>query len=90
MGDPVRNRHILIGDILLVALAAFGAFALRFDWHFYTEKEVFFLEYLGIALATKIPTYFLFGLYSRLWRYASVSDLLAIAGAVDYSAVAVE
>ncbi len=84
----MRNRHILLGDILLVVLAAFGAFALRFDWHFYVEKQTFFLEYLAIALVTKIPTYALLGLYSRLWRYASISDLLAIVVAILMSSVA--
>lgn len=88
--DPalVRNRHILFGDIVLVVLAAFGAFALRFDWHFYVEKQSFFLEYLALALLTKVPTYGLFGLYSRLWRYASITDLLAIVVAVLMSSVA--
>lgn len=83
----MRNRHILLGDILLIVLSAFGAFALRFDLHFYLEKQAFFLEYVAIALATKLPTYFMFGLYSRFWRYASVTDLLAIVVAVLMSSV---
>jgi FlaA1/EpsC-like NDP-sugar epimerase len=82
----VRNRYILVGDVLLVALAAFGAFALRFDWRFYLERREF-LPYLALALAVKIPTFYLFGMYRRLWRYASVNDLIAIATAVLMSSI---
>lgn len=77
----MRNRYILLGDILLIALAAFGAFALRFDWRFYLVRHEF-TPYLALALVVKLPTFFLFGMYRRLWRYASVKDLVAIATAV--------
>lgn len=30
----MRNRYILLADLPLIAIAAFGAFALRFDWLF--------------------------------------------------------
>jgi len=84
----VRNRYFLLGDFLLIALAAFGAFALRFDWRFYLERHEF-LPYLALALTVKLPTFYLFGMYQRLWRYASVSDLVAIATAVLMSSIAV-
>ena len=84
----MRNRYILLGDVLLIALAAFGAFALRFDWRFYLERHEF-LPYLALALAVKLPTFYLFGMYRRLWRYASVSDLVAIATAVLMSSMVV-
>lgn len=84
----MRNRYILLGDFLLVALAAFGAFALRFDWRFYLERHEF-LPYLALALVVKLPTFYLFGMYRRLWRYATVSDLIAIATAVLMSSIVV-
>lgn len=84
----MRNRYFLLGDALLIALAAFGAFALRFDWRFYLERHEF-LPYLALALIVKLPTFYLFGMYRRLWRYASVRDLIAIATAVLMSSMVV-
>ena len=44
----MRNRYILLGDLILVALAAYGAFALRFDWLFY-EYRAEFVPFLVVA-----------------------------------------
>ena len=60
----MRNRYFLLGDSLLIALAVFGAFALRFDWRFYLERHEF-LPYLALALIVKLPTFYLFGMYRR-------------------------
>ncbi len=83
----MRNRYVLVWDVLLLALAAFGAFALRFDLRFYLDRHEF-LPYVTLALVAKLPIFYLFGLYGRVWRYATVKDLLAIATASLFSAVA--
>jgi FlaA1/EpsC-like NDP-sugar epimerase len=41
----------------------------------------------GVALAIKIPTYFFFGLYRRLWIYASTGELRLITVAVTTASV---
>lgn len=73
----MRNRYVLLADILLVPIVAFAAFALRFDWRFYTEREEF-LSYVAAALVVKPTVFFCFGMYRRYWRYASVPDLIAV------------
>lgn len=84
----MKNRYIFLGDILLVVAACFGAFALRFDWRFYLERHEFLL-YLGLAVMVKLPIFYVFGLYRRLWRYASVFDMVATAVAVLMSSMIV-
>lgn len=84
----MRNRHILLGDAVLIALAAFGAFALRFEWRFYLERHEF-LPYLALALTVKLPMFYLFGMYRRFWRYVSVSDSVMLATTVLMSSMVV-
>lgn len=83
----MRNRYILLADLPLIAIAAFGAFALRFDWLFYYSRAEF-LPYLIAVLLFKPIIFYLFGLYARYWEYASVPDAVAIVTAVLASEVA--
>ena len=83
----MRNRYILLGDLILIVLAAFGAFALRFEWRFY-ESRAEFVPFLVAAVLIKPPTLYFFGMYRRLWRYASIGDLVAIVTAVLASSIA--
>jgi FlaA1/EpsC-like NDP-sugar epimerase len=83
----MRNRYVLLADILLVPIVAFAAFALRFDWRFYTEREEF-LSYVAASLVVKPTVFLFFGMYRRYWRYASVPDLLAVLLASAASLVA--
>ncbi len=83
----VRNRFVLIGDIALIIISVLGSFALRLD---VGELPFYFpaaLLMCAVALVIKIPTYFFFGLYRRLWIYASTGELRLIAVAVTTASV---
>jgi FlaA1/EpsC-like NDP-sugar epimerase len=85
----VRNRFVLIGDIALVIVSVLGSFALRLD---VGELPFYFpaaLLMIAVALAIKIPVYFFFGLYRRLWIYASTGELRLITVAVTAASVLV-
>jgi len=82
----IRNRYILLMDLPLIAIAAFGAFALRFDWLFLQYRPEF-SAYVMAALVLKPLAYFPFGMYKRYWRYGTAQDLVAVALAVSASAV---
>jgi FlaA1/EpsC-like NDP-sugar epimerase len=82
----VRNRYILLADLPLIAIAAFGAFALRFDWLFLQYRPEFAV-YVLAAVILKPLAYFPFGMYSRYWRYGTAQDLIAIVWAVSASSV---
>ena len=78
----VRNRFVLIGDIALIIVSVLGSFALRLD---VSELPFYFpaaLIMCAVALLIKLPVYFYFGLYRRLWVYASTSELRLITVAV--------
>jgi FlaA1/EpsC-like NDP-sugar epimerase len=83
----VRNRFVLTGDIALIIISVLGSFALRLDvgeLPFYFPAAVLMCV---VALVIKIPTYFAFGLYRRLWIYASTGELRLITVAVTSASV---
>lgn len=83
----VRNRFVLIGDIALIVVSVLGSFALRLDvgqLPFYFPAA---LLMIGVALIIKLPVYFSFGLYRRLWIYASTGELRLIVVAVTTASV---
>ena len=83
----MRNRYILLADVCLIPLVAFAAFALRFDWRFYTARHEF-LSYVVAAVVIKPVVFYSFGMYRRYWRYASVQDLMAVLLAASASLIA--
>ncbi len=83
----LRNRFVLIGDLVLIIVSVLGSFALRYD---VGQMEFYFPAILimsSVALLVKIPTYYFFGLYRRLWMYASTNELKLIAVAVSTASV---
>ena len=85
--SSIRNRFVLVGDIGLVLIAVLGSFALRLDASnlpYYFPAAALMC---AVALAVKIPTYYFFGLYRRLWIYASTGELRLITAAVSTASV---
>ncbi len=83
----IRNRFVFIGDIALIIVSVLGSFALRLDVSelpFYFPAAVLMC---AVALFIKIPVHYLFGLYRRLWVYASTSELRLITVAVTTASV---
>jgi FlaA1/EpsC-like NDP-sugar epimerase len=75
----IRNRFLLLADLILIVTSVLASFALRL------EIGPLFMSYLpqawlmvAIALVVKPTTYYLFGLYRRYWIYASVRELQLI------------
>lgn len=78
----LRGRYLLAIDLAGIVAAAYIAVAIRFD-HITAPMFVpAFPIVVGLLLAVRTITNILFGLYSRRWRFASVSDLVRIVGAV--------
>ena len=85
--QTVRNRFVLIGDIALTIVSVLGSFALRLDVR---ELPYYFPAVIlmcAVALGIKIPIYHVFGLYRRLWIYASTRELRLITVAVTTASV---
>jgi FlaA1/EpsC-like NDP-sugar epimerase len=79
----LRSRLLFLADLLLIVVAALGSFALRTDLgplFIYYLPQAYWL--VGVALIVKPLVYYGFGLYRRLWVYASVRELNLIIVAV--------
>src|SRR5262245_28753794 len=74
----MRNRYVLLADFVACAVAVCGAFALRFDLYFVLLRPEF-KPYVIAAPPIKILIFLAFGVYRRLWRYASINDIFALA-----------
>jgi FlaA1/EpsC-like NDP-sugar epimerase len=75
---------VLLVDIALILIAHLLAYMVRFDGVIVNEiPQIVFL--LPILIVTKIPIFYLFGLYRGMWRYTSIADLLNITKAVMVS-----
>ncbi len=83
----VRNRYLLIGDVMLTVVAVMGSFALRLDSAQLPYYIPAMLLMCLVALVIKIPTYYFFGLYRRMWIYASTNELRLITAAVTTGSV---
>jgi FlaA1/EpsC-like NDP-sugar epimerase len=79
----VRNRYILIGDLVLIPVSVLGTWVLRFELgSLFYQYLPFAYWMIGVALVVKPIVYYFFGLYRRLWLYASIKELLLIAAGV--------
>lgn len=69
-------------DAMLINLAAFGSFYLRFEGGIPLD---YYQTYYHTAIAGTIlylTVFYVFGLYNRLWQYASTGELLSVLYAV--------
>lgn len=77
----------LVGDIFLISFSLIASFILRIGFPV-TPEYIDFLKFLGIPIILfKIISFYSFGLYRRMWRYASLRDLRAIINAVTVGSV---
>lgn len=88
----LKNRNtwlLIVADCLLIACAHFLAHAVRFEFlrqfgdlsHYYT-----FVPFLIIV---RLPVFYVMGLYSGMWRYTGVRDLINIVKAILLSSLIV-
>src|SRR6185436_10958091 len=71
----LRNRYLFVTDATLLALSPFLAYALRFEgWSWGSERAIA-ITFAATAIPLSIGVCAAFGLYRRLWRYASIAEL---------------
>lgn len=92
MKTPFRfpNRVLLAGDLVLIIASVIGSFALRLPlgpvFVFYLPQA---LTMVVVTLLVKPLIYYAFGLYSRVWAYASTRELRLITAAVSIASAVV-
>lgn len=84
----LSNRFLFPLDLICIIAAVLGAYALRLEM-----GGLFFLYLpsaywmIGVALVIKPLVYLFFGMYRRMWNYASVQELRLIVAAVSTASV---
>ncbi len=85
-----RNRYILFADAIFVVASVLASYALRLElgaaFRFYLPSAYWMI---GTALVIKPLVYYFFGLYRRLWAYASMQELKLILSATLTASVLV-
>jgi FlaA1/EpsC-like NDP-sugar epimerase len=85
------NRHRLWqmgADAVLIALAWWLAFELRFDHGVPRYYETLFRRTILIVVAIQLVVFVLFRFYDRWWRYVSIRDMWSAARGVTAAALA--
>jgi FlaA1/EpsC-like NDP-sugar epimerase len=85
----IRNRYLLFIDLALIVVSVLGSFTLKLELdNLYPYYRAIIIMTL-VALLVKPVVYFSFGLYRRLWVYASVNELRVIVTAVAIASIIV-
>jgi UDP-GlcNAc:undecaprenyl-phosphate/decaprenyl-phosphate GlcNAc-1-phosphate transferase len=83
-----RRVFEVLLDVIMIAMAYYGAYVLRWDGNLDQEQLGIFLRTLPIVIIIELVCFLIGGVYRGLWRYAGISDLVVIARSVMAGAVA--
>ncbi|QDR82023.1 polysaccharide biosynthesis protein [Sporomusa termitida] len=78
---------LVLMDAAIVALVPFIALYLRFEGLVNKRYLELFINYLPEIIVIRLAVFYMFGLYQRLWRYASIHELIGIISAVTISSI---
>ncbi len=89
-GILYKNFLLILGaDILLLALAWYGSFLLRFNFHLPDDYPGFIARTLPLVVMIKLIIFYLFDLYRGMWRYTSIGDMFRIVRAASLVSVVI-
>lgn len=84
-----NNYQLLLLDMVIAAIVPFVALFIRLEG----QSDLRYMEtlktYIPYVVIINLLVFHLYGLYQRIWRYATIRDLFAIVGAVSISSVLV-
>jgi UDP-GlcNAc:undecaprenyl-phosphate/decaprenyl-phosphate GlcNAc-1-phosphate transferase len=88
LGNLLYKRRLaeLLLDVVLVTLAYYAAYRLKFDGVLPPEYVAAFQASLAVVIAVKVVALGLFGVYRGAWQYAGVLDVHRVVGALVASA----
>jgi UDP-GlcNAc:undecaprenyl-phosphate GlcNAc-1-phosphate transferase len=77
-----RRIFEVLLDVVLIVLAYWAAYAIKFEPFSASPAWRLFLRSLPILVVVRLAAFLFFGVYRGLWRYTSVDDLVTFAKAV--------
>ena len=84
LSNPRRLVEVLT-DFAIICVSFLTAYLLFVDGGGTVTQRTLFLATLPVLLGVRYVLFVVFGIYRRIWRFASARDLLAIAAAVATS-----
>jgi FlaA1/EpsC-like NDP-sugar epimerase len=84
-----RTLSLIVVDMILINLSVFGSFYLRFEGNIPSEYFTTFYHTAITSTIIYVLSFYYFGLYRRIWQYASVGELLSILYAVSIGTIGV-
>jgi FlaA1/EpsC-like NDP-sugar epimerase len=89
MRRKLISLALMLTDASIVAVVAYLSLFIRFDGKIAPYYLSVVHCYLALIIVVGIGTFYLFGLYNRMWQYASIGELMAIIGAISVSSVVI-
>ncbi|MDT5122657.1 MAG: UDP-GlcNAc:undecaprenyl-phosphate/decaprenyl-phosphate GlcNAc-phosphate transferase [Acidobacteriota bacterium] len=83
-----RRIFEVLLDLVLIVLAYYGAYALRFGSMTESGTWRIFLRTLPVLLFMKMAAFLVMGVYRGIWRYTSIDDLIVFAKGVIVGSIA--
>jgi len=68
----------VLGDVVLVSLAVYVSYLIRFDFEIWLPYREQMMHLLPICILLRVVCLYSFGAYSVVWRYTSINDLVRI------------
>lgn len=87
MRRKLISAALLFIDMMIVVAVPFLGLLIRFEGMVDSRYYTMVFHVLPAIIMIRLGTFYLFGLYNRLWRYASINELLAICSAVTVSSL---
>lgn len=87
MRRKIVTCSLIALDALIFILSPFMALWLRFDGNVNVPYFQTLYQAIPIIVAIRLGVFYLMGLYRRMWRYASIHELLVIVGSVTLGSV---
>src|SRR5437588_6836699 len=78
----MRRIFEVLLDIVLIVLAYWSAYAIKFEPFSNSPAWKLFLRTLPVLVVVRLAAFLAFGVYRGIWRYTSMDDLLGFAKAV--------
>jgi len=77
-----RRIFEVLLDVLLIVLAYWSAYAIKFEPFSDSPAWKLFLRTLPVLVVVRLAAFLFFGVYRGIWRYTGIDDLMAFAKAV--------
>ncbi len=83
-----RRVFEVLMDVVLIILAYWSAYAIKFGALSDSAAWKLFLRTLPVLVFVKMASFLVMGIYRGLWRYTSIDDLLVFGKAIVLSSIA--